>query len=397
MPKVLIADELSPAAVQVFRNRGLEVDEKVGLKPKELRDIIGAYDGLAIRSATKVTPEVIAVAKNLEGGGSRRHRHRQHRPQGRDRRRHLRDEHAVRQLDHHRRARHRHDDGARPAYPAGRPHHPGRQVGEVEVRRGRALRQDARPDRLRQHRIDRRRPRPGPQDEGDRLRSLPVARPRARSRRREGGAGRALHARRFHLAAHAADRADPRHDQQGLARQVPAGHADHQLRPRRPDRGGRSARGAGERPCRWRGRGRVLGGAGYQQCPVQPSARGDHAASRRVVDRGAAQRRAAGGGADGGLSAARRRHQRAQHAVGDGGGSAAPAAVPQARRAARLLRRAGDGRPDQAHRGRVRGPRRLAQHQAADRDHPAGGAARLARQRQHGQCRRTSPRSATSR
>jgi D-3-phosphoglycerate dehydrogenase len=66
MPKVLIADELSPAAVQVFRNRGVEVDEKVGLKPKELRDIIGAYDGLAIRSATKVTPEVIAVAKNLK-------------------------------------------------------------------------------------------------------------------------------------------------------------------------------------------------------------------------------------------------------------------------------------------------------------------------------------------
>jgi D-3-phosphoglycerate dehydrogenase len=66
MPKVLIADELSPAAVQIFRQRGIEVDEKVGLKPKELRDIIGDYDGLAIRSATKVTPEVIAVAKKLK-------------------------------------------------------------------------------------------------------------------------------------------------------------------------------------------------------------------------------------------------------------------------------------------------------------------------------------------
>ncbi len=66
MPKVLIADELSPAAVQIFRQRGVEVDEKVGLKPKELRDIIGQYDGLAVRSATKVTPEVIAVAKNLK-------------------------------------------------------------------------------------------------------------------------------------------------------------------------------------------------------------------------------------------------------------------------------------------------------------------------------------------
>jgi D-3-phosphoglycerate dehydrogenase len=66
MAKVLIADELSPAALQVFRNRGVEVDEKVGLKPKELRDIIGSYDGLAVRSATKVTPEVIAVAKKLK-------------------------------------------------------------------------------------------------------------------------------------------------------------------------------------------------------------------------------------------------------------------------------------------------------------------------------------------
>src|SRR5262245_20417509 len=66
MPKVLIADELSPAAVQVFRHRGLEVDEKIGLKPKELREIIGEYEGLAVRSATKVTPEVIAVAKKLK-------------------------------------------------------------------------------------------------------------------------------------------------------------------------------------------------------------------------------------------------------------------------------------------------------------------------------------------
>ncbi|TXH36221.1 MAG: phosphoglycerate dehydrogenase [Rhodospirillaceae bacterium] len=66
MSKVLISDELSPAAVQIFRDRGIEVDEKTGLKPKELREIIGQYDGLAVRSATKVTAEVIAVAKNLK-------------------------------------------------------------------------------------------------------------------------------------------------------------------------------------------------------------------------------------------------------------------------------------------------------------------------------------------
>jgi D-3-phosphoglycerate dehydrogenase len=66
MSKVLISDELSPAAVQIFRDHGIEVDEKIGLKPKELREIIGQYDGLALRSATKVTAEVIAVAENLK-------------------------------------------------------------------------------------------------------------------------------------------------------------------------------------------------------------------------------------------------------------------------------------------------------------------------------------------
>jgi D-3-phosphoglycerate dehydrogenase / 2-oxoglutarate reductase len=65
-PKVLIADELAPEAVKIFKDRGVEVEEKVGLKPKELIAIIGNYDGLAIRSATKVTAEVIAAAKTLK-------------------------------------------------------------------------------------------------------------------------------------------------------------------------------------------------------------------------------------------------------------------------------------------------------------------------------------------
>lgn len=66
MPKVLIADELSPAAAQIFRDRGIEVDEKIGLKPDELLAIIGAYDGLAIRSATKVTEKVLAAGTKLK-------------------------------------------------------------------------------------------------------------------------------------------------------------------------------------------------------------------------------------------------------------------------------------------------------------------------------------------
>ena len=66
MPKVLISDKLSPAAVEIFRNRGIDVDIKTGLSPADLRAIIGAYDGLAIRSATKVTKELLEVATNLK-------------------------------------------------------------------------------------------------------------------------------------------------------------------------------------------------------------------------------------------------------------------------------------------------------------------------------------------
>ena len=65
-PRVLIADSLSPAAVEIFRQRGVDADVKVGLSKDELIAIIGDYDGLAVRSATKATKEVIAVAKNLK-------------------------------------------------------------------------------------------------------------------------------------------------------------------------------------------------------------------------------------------------------------------------------------------------------------------------------------------
>jgi D-3-phosphoglycerate dehydrogenase len=66
MPKVLISDKLSPAAVQIFKDRGIDVDVKTGLDKSELIKIIGDYDGLAIRSATKVTPDVLEAAKNLK-------------------------------------------------------------------------------------------------------------------------------------------------------------------------------------------------------------------------------------------------------------------------------------------------------------------------------------------
>ncbi|GAA6155154.1 phosphoglycerate dehydrogenase [Pyruvatibacter sp. HU-CL02332] len=66
MPKVLISDKLSPAAVEIFKNRGLDVDFKPGLPKEELLEIIGQYDGLAIRSATKVTADVLEKADNLK-------------------------------------------------------------------------------------------------------------------------------------------------------------------------------------------------------------------------------------------------------------------------------------------------------------------------------------------
>ena len=66
MPRVLISDKLSPAAVAIFKERGVEVDVKPGLDKEELAKIIGDYDGLAIRSATKVTAKLLEQAKNLK-------------------------------------------------------------------------------------------------------------------------------------------------------------------------------------------------------------------------------------------------------------------------------------------------------------------------------------------
>ena len=66
MPKVLISDKLSNEAVAIFKDRGIDVDVKPGLAPAELREIIGDYEGLAIRSATKVTKELLEVATKLK-------------------------------------------------------------------------------------------------------------------------------------------------------------------------------------------------------------------------------------------------------------------------------------------------------------------------------------------
>ncbi len=64
--KVLISDNLAPVGAQILQDAGLEVDINTGLAPEELKKIIANYDGLVIRSATKVTAEIVAAAENLK-------------------------------------------------------------------------------------------------------------------------------------------------------------------------------------------------------------------------------------------------------------------------------------------------------------------------------------------
>jgi D-3-phosphoglycerate dehydrogenase / 2-oxoglutarate reductase len=68
MPKVLISDALSPAAVAIFKDRGVEVDfqPSLGKDKDKLAEVIDGFDGLAIRSATKVTPKILERARNLK-------------------------------------------------------------------------------------------------------------------------------------------------------------------------------------------------------------------------------------------------------------------------------------------------------------------------------------------
>ena len=68
-PKVLISDKMSPKAQETFKEAGIEVDVNTGLAPEDLKKIIGEYDGLAVRSATKVTADLLDAAVNLKAIG----------------------------------------------------------------------------------------------------------------------------------------------------------------------------------------------------------------------------------------------------------------------------------------------------------------------------------------
>ena len=58
-PKVLISDKIDAAAIEIFKNAGVEVDYKPGLSPEEFASILPTYDGLAIRSSSKVTAALL--------------------------------------------------------------------------------------------------------------------------------------------------------------------------------------------------------------------------------------------------------------------------------------------------------------------------------------------------
>ena len=67
-PRVLISDALSPAAIAIFKARGVEVDfqPNVGKDEDKLAEIIGNFDGLAIRSATNITAKILEKAAKLQ-------------------------------------------------------------------------------------------------------------------------------------------------------------------------------------------------------------------------------------------------------------------------------------------------------------------------------------------
>jgi len=66
MPRVLISDKMALRAAEIFKENGIDVDVITGQSPEDLKSIIGQYDGLAIRSSTTVTPEILDAATNLK-------------------------------------------------------------------------------------------------------------------------------------------------------------------------------------------------------------------------------------------------------------------------------------------------------------------------------------------
>ena len=66
MPKVLISDSMSEEAQNIFKKNNIDFDVKTNLPEEDILKIIEDYDGLIVRSATKVTKKIIESAKNLK-------------------------------------------------------------------------------------------------------------------------------------------------------------------------------------------------------------------------------------------------------------------------------------------------------------------------------------------
>ena len=142
--RVLVTDNLSQTGVDLLKEQdGLEVDVRETLPPDELRKALADYDGIIIRSATKLTPEILEGQKRLKvvvrAGVGRG----QHRPRRRDAGRHHRDEHARRQHDQHGGAHHRHDVGPLAEHRPRLRRHAGRQMGPQKIHRHPAFGQNA--------------------------------------------------------------------------------------------------------------------------------------------------------------------------------------------------------------------------------------------------------------
>ena len=118
--RVLLSDSLGPEGLARLREQpDLEVDARPGLSPAELREVIGEYDALVVRSATKVTADVIARADRLRVIGRAGIGVDNIDVDAATDARHRGDEHARRQQRHHGRARHRHAARAGAQHPAG--------------------------------------------------------------------------------------------------------------------------------------------------------------------------------------------------------------------------------------------------------------------------------------
>ena len=159
--KVLVKEKIGDSGVELLRSHGFTVDIGTDWSQDELEQRIGDYEGLLIRSATKVDADLLAKATQPAGGRPRRGRRRQRRRPRRDEARRGRGQRAGVQRRDRRRAHARAAAGARAQHPAGARVAGRRPLGALEVLRRRAHGQDARHHRLRAHRPARRAARAG--------------------------------------------------------------------------------------------------------------------------------------------------------------------------------------------------------------------------------------------